>query len=128
MIFCEFHFVFVPFWGILGAAYATLISYIVWNGLKIYYSAKFYDLYFDIKRLGHITIIGVGLYLMSIYVANISSIYINIAIKFIILLSYPIIFFITGFFTVKEKEYMRRFWITLRKEGVRETYARIRAV
>ena len=122
------NFVFVPYWGILGAAFATLISYTVWNGLKIYYSAKFYDLYFDIKRLGYITLIGVGLYLMSIYVANISNFYINMVIKFIILLSYPIIFFITGFFTVKEKEYMRRFWITLRREGVRETYAKIRAI
>ncbi len=122
------NFVFVPFWGILGAAFATLISYIVWNSLKVYYSAKFYDLYFELKRLAYITIVGVGLYFTSLYIANYGNLYIDMSIKFLILLSYPIIFFMTGFFTVREKKHMRKFWITLRKEGVRETYAKIRAV
>jgi hypothetical protein len=65
---------------------------------------------------------------MSIYVANIGNFYINMAIKFLILLGYPVIFFITGFFTIKEKEYMQRLWISLRDDGIRETYAKVRAI
>ena len=31
------NFLFVPQWGMLGAAFATMLSYIVWNFLKAYY-------------------------------------------------------------------------------------------
>ncbi len=122
------NFVFIPYWGILGAAFATLISYFVWNSLKVYYSAKFYDLYFDLKRLAYITIVGVGLYLMSLYITNVGNLYIAVSIKFLILLSYPIIFFVTGFFTPKEREYTQKLWTSIRTNGLRETYTKIRAI
>ena len=108
--------VFIPYWGIMGAAFASLISYIVWNCLKIYYSAKFYDLHFDLTRLLHITTVGVSLYLFSLFISNTVSLPLNILIKFIILFAFPIFFFFTKFFTPKEKEYIQRFWVSLREK------------
>ena len=64
------NFLFIPQWGMLGAAFATMLSYIVWNFLKAYYSAKFYNLHFEVGRLLHITGIGFGLYGLSLLVAN----------------------------------------------------------
>jgi len=122
------NFVFVPFFGILGAALATLISYIVWNCLKIYYSAKFYELYFDLRRLGHISIVGCGLFLVSLFIANNDSLPLNIAIKWLILLAYPAVIFVTGFFTSNERKYMRKLWRSTRVNGFRETYAKIKAI
>ena len=122
------NFVFIPLWGIIGAAFATLISYIAWNGLKIYYSAKFYDLHFDLWRLGHITAVGLGLYLVSSAIVNTGSMPLDLGIKFLILLTYPLLFLITGFFKDNELDYMRQLWGSVRKIGIRETYARIRAM
>lgn len=121
------NFVFIPYWGIIGAAFATLISYIVWNGLKTYYSAKLYDLHFDLVRLMYITAIGVSLYLFSLIIANTGVLSFNIFIKFLILLAYPIIFLVTGFFTQKEKEYVQKLWASIRANGLLETYAKIKA-
>ena len=100
------NFLFVPQWGMLGAAFATMLSYIVWNFLKAYYSAKFYDLHFEIGRLLHITVIGFGLYGLSLLIANSGTIGTEVALKLLCFLGYPLILWGTGFFSESEKEYL----------------------
>ena len=100
------NFLFVPQWGMLGAAFATMLSYIVWNFLKAYYSAKFYDLHFEVGRLLHITGIGFGLYGVSLLVTNSGTIGTDMALKFLFFLGYPLILWSTGFFSKGEKEYL----------------------
>ena len=100
------NFLFVPQWGMLGAAFATMLSYIVWNVLKAYYSAKFYDLRFEVGRFLHITVIGFGLYGLSLLVANNGAIATDMALKLLCCLGYPLILWGTGFFSRNEKEYL----------------------
>ena len=100
------NFLLVPQWGMLGAAFATMLSYIVWNLLKAYYSAKFYNLHFEIGRLLHITIIGFGLYGLSLLVVSNTANGTNIGLKFLFFLGYPLILWGTGFFSEGEKEYL----------------------
>ena len=100
------NFLFVPQWGMLGAAFATMLSYIVWNFLKAYYSAKFYELHFEVGRLLHITVIGFGLYGLSLLVTNNRTVEINVALKLLFFLGYPLILWGTGFFSKSEKEYL----------------------
>ena len=100
------NFLFVPQWGMLGAALATMLSYIVWNVLKAYYSAKFYNLHFEIGRLLHITGIGFGLYGLSLLIANNGAIGTVVALKLLCFLGYPLILWSTGFFSDSEKEYL----------------------
>jgi len=122
------NFVLVPYWGILGAAVATLVSYIVWNSLKIYYSAKFYDLHFELRRLGQVTVVGFTLYWLSLVLANTNSISLNLTIKSLVLIMYPVIFFLTGFFSITEKEYMVGLWSYLRQNGLAQTYSKIKGL
>ena len=100
------NFLFVPQWGMLGAAFATMLSYIVWNLLKAYYSAKFYNLHFEVGRLLHITGIGFGLYGLSLLVANNGAIGTDVALKLLFFLGYPLILWSTGFFSESEKKYL----------------------
>ena len=100
------NFLFIPQWGMLGAAFATMLSYIVWNFLKAYYSAKFYDLHFEVGRLLHITGIGFGLYGLSLLVANNRAIGTDVALKLLFFFGYPLILWGTGFFSEGEKEYL----------------------
>jgi len=120
------NFVFIPYWGMVGAAFATLISYVIWNALKIYYSAKFYDLHFDLDRLGHITIVSAGLYLLSLLVASGPNIYLNTGAKTLIVIAYPILLLITGFFSRTEKEYMKKFFFDVRANGILATVGHLR--
>ena len=100
------NFLFVPRWGMLGAAFATMLSYIVWNCLKAYYSAKFYDLRFEVGRLLHITGIGFGLYGLALLLANNRAVEISVALKLLFFLGYPLMLWGTGFFSKGEKEYL----------------------
>lgn len=100
------NFLFVPQWGMLGAALATMLSYLVWNVLKAYYSAKFYNLHFEIGRLLHITGIGFGLYGLSLLIADNGAIGTVVALKFLCFLGYPLTLWSTGFFSDSEKAYL----------------------
>ncbi len=112
------NFVLIPLWDILGAAVATLIAYLVWNILRLYYSAKFYNLHFDLVRLGHITVVGISLYLVALFAANTDTFLLNIALKLLILAMYPLLLFVTGFFVPEEKAYMQELKV--------KTYAKLR--
>lgn len=122
------NFLFVPHWGILGAAFATMISYIIWNFLRAYYSAKFYDLHFEVRRLLHITVIGFGLYGLSLLTINSDSLVFNISIKFFLLLCYPLMLFLTGFFYESEKDYMLELMQSLRRDGIKSILGKIRSL
>ena len=122
------NFILIPYWGILGAAFATLLSFIALNGLRIYCSAKFFNLHFDMRRLVHITLAGVGLYLISLGIAQTDSLPVNLGLKFFILISFILIIFITGFFTPTEKQYLQKLWDNIRLNGLRETYAKVRVL
>ncbi len=100
------NFLFVPQWGMLGAAFATMLSYIVWNFLKAYYSAKFYDLHFEVRRILHVTGIGFGLYGLSLLVVSNTANGTDIGLKFLFFLGYPLILWSTGFFSESEREYL----------------------
>ena len=122
------NFIFIPYWGILGAALATLLSHFVLSGLKLYYSTKLYGLHFEMDRLLKITVVGVGLYALSFIIANTGSFPLDLFVKFLMLLSFPLIILLSGFFTPREKEYTREFWHNIRVNGLREAYAKVKVM
>ena len=119
------NFILIPIWGFMGAAIATLLSYFVWNSLKMYYSAKFYQLYFDIGRLSYITIIGIGLYLLSAVVVTSDHISITVLFKLAIILAYPLFFFLSNFFNHKEKEHIKRLWEDIKSQGFKIAFSKM---
>jgi O-antigen/teichoic acid export membrane protein len=115
--------IFIPMFGAIGAAFSTLIAYIFLNILYIYYSAKLHDLHFEIGRMAYISVVAIGLYIASLFIANSDSIFINIVVKFFILLTYTPIFLFGTFLTPKEKIYIqrlccKRFKIFSRESGI----------
>lgn len=118
--------ILIPIWGMIGAAIATLVSYFIWNGLKIYYSAKNYDLHFDLKRLLRITIIGILIYLASLFFADNDHFLLNIFIKSGLIALYPVTLLLTGFFTSEEKIATAKVLSSLRYNGIRSTYRKLK--
>lgn len=121
----ELNFIFIPHWGIFGAAVATLFTYIIWDALYIYYAKKFYDMGFNLKRLIHIAVIGVGSYLLSVYLFQTESVLLNTILDLLIVVLYIPLFFLTGFFTEEEKKYIGHFFSRIKDEGILDTLKRL---
>ena len=98
-----FNLLLIPIFGLNGAALATLLSYIVWSVLKMYYSARYYQLYFQIKKMIIITIVSILLYSIGISFASSDSIIANSILKIIICSIYVALFWYSSFFNKDEK-------------------------
>ncbi len=120
------NFLFIPLWGIMGAAVATLISYLVWDFLRVYFSARLYDLHFELMRLLKITIVGCGLYLAAMYLTLNMPIYQTVALKIVFLSIYFPAFFVIGFFDAKEMQYIKSFFSSVKNSGIASTIQKIR--
>jgi O-antigen/teichoic acid export membrane protein len=57
----------IPIWGIMGAALATLISYIIGNIIAFYFCEKYYPIginYFEMSAITLVTCLGIALQLL----------------------------------------------------------------
>jgi len=109
-----FNILLIPLWGIVGAALATLISYIVWNILKIIYSFKLYDMKFDLKRLGIITLVGT-LFCVAGLVSNLlNEVLFIVLIKILLLIMFPILMY--NILTKNEKQFFKDMLYKLKKK------------
>ncbi len=66
-----FNFIFIPIWGMMGAAIATLISYLIMAGGLYFYSQKNYPIDYEIRKICYIlfsvfAVYGIFYYLSSI--------------------------------------------------------------
>lgn len=113
------NFLLIPRYDIMGAAVATLVSYMLWNVLKGYYSWKFYDLRLDLRRLAHITLLGVGVYLLSLVIAKWDSLWLNIVIKALLACCFVALCYTTGVLTAEHKVRIRDFFRRVRTDGLR---------
>lgn len=117
MLNIALNFALIPLWGLLGAAFATLIAYLVWNALKMYFSAKFYDLHFDLRRLVHVTVVGVALYAVALVFGMGPNVYVSVSVKVLAVLAFAPALLVSGFFTKAERQVLRNIRRRLRSEG-----------
>ncbi len=102
------NFLFIPQWGFMGAAVATAISYIVWDGLKLAFTLRSFCVCFDYFRIVAITFFAGVLYATGFFIANTTGIGGGIAVKSgIILLYFPLLWLI-GFFSAHEVEFVKK--------------------
>lgn len=110
------NFLLIPEKGMYGAAFATLISYLIWTALKIYYSGKYYQLYFDVKKLFLITIITILLFFSASFVSSLQkSILLIISFKLLFCFLYMILFYFSNIISKNEKSMLKKEMKTLKK-------------
>ncbi len=108
----------IPYYGIMGAAVATCVSQLLWNVLKGYFSWRLHDVRLDLLRLGHITIIAVGVYLLSMAVATSNSLLLNIAIKAALAAGFLVLCYTTGVLSAAQKKLLHGFVRRARANGL----------
>lgn len=114
-------FLLVPHWGIYGTAVAMLTGCVVWNALRMYYSAKLYDLHFELGRLAHATLLGACLYGVSLLLTDPTlswglgptldalptAMAWTLATKAALAAAFPLLCWATGLLTADEKALLR---------------------
>jgi len=116
----------IPQFGIMGAAYATLISIISLNIMRLYYSNKLYGIKFDILRMFYVTVVSGVIYFLAINVRFDESIAIALAIKGLLILLFPVAIWLSPIPYQDDKEYIRAIWGGVKKEGFKSTFGKLK--
>ncbi len=96
------NFLLVPQYGLLGAGWATLTSFVLWNALQVYFSRRFYRLRFDVRRLVHAGVAGALVIVVARIIPGDVSLWIVCPLKAVLVLAYPVLLMATGFLTPDE--------------------------
>jgi O-antigen/teichoic acid export membrane protein len=91
----------IPRSGILGAAWATLISYGVLLIANMLINLHFWKIPYEYLRMVKVGIIWVLIYIVSLQISTANIIW-NIVFKLLLLVCFPILLFLIGFFKKDE--------------------------
>lgn len=100
--------IFIPRWGMMAAAYTTLISFIFLYWISYIVSQKFYRIPYENMKVVVIISIGVCLYIVSLAV-NLNY-WLDILFKLLLILAFPLILYLLKFFEKREIESLAGFY------------------
>ena len=97
-----FNYLLIPYYGSLGASFATLISYMFLSGGYLYFTQKFHPIYFSYKKLVILILISVLILISSLFLFTTEFLFWTILIKVGLL----ILFLMFGFIIIPYKKLM----------------------
>jgi len=100
---------FILIWQSLGAAFATLLSQILFFSTILYVAQKYYPIPFEVLKVIKILIVGLILFFISLY-ADLFGLYVRLTIKTTLLLVYPLILYFWNFYDEIELIRLRQSW------------------
>jgi len=108
--------ILIRLWGNQGAALSKMLSMLVFFALTMYYAQKVYPIPYEMKRIAIMLIIAAGLYGISVLI-NPWYLFPRLAAKSIIILSYPFVLYLFGFYQPTELTAIRSGWNKWRNPG-----------
>jgi O-antigen/teichoic acid export membrane protein len=109
----------VPPFGLLGAGWATLTSFVLWNALHVYFSRRFYQIRFDVRRFAHAGFVGALLIVLARMIPADLNPLLACPLKGVLVLAYPVLLLATGFLTPDEWERMSNGMRGARRGGMK---------
>jgi len=106
----------IPDHGMMGAAWATLAAY-VWHALLIArVSHSIVPVQVEWKRIGIVAVAGAAIWIMAGQVPELALLP-RIGVKTAIVLLYPLVLWVLGFFSAEERAALQRLRSTYREPG-----------
>lgn len=111
------NFWLIPRYGIMGATFSTLLSYVVFCALRYWASNLFFKVRYEWGRV--FSIMAVGTLLIGAFYFNDSmrgetqnrtTLFVSLAIKTTLALSFPLLLFAFGFFDERELRRIAEMW------------------
>lgn len=100
------NFALIPRWGMMGAAWASFLSFLLYNVLRAWVSHLFYPVHYEWWRVTKILAAGVGIYFVT-QMLELGHPFADVAAKGVIALLFPAILWAIGFYDEKEKRKLR---------------------
>lgn len=100
------NFLLIPFFGIYGAAYATLATFVLMICIDYVYNQRLFPIRYEWERLVKIGVIITSLFLVG-YFVPIQNLYLSACFKLILIGLYPLLLWIGRFFDASEIERIR---------------------
>jgi O-antigen/teichoic acid export membrane protein len=94
--------------GIWGAAYSTLITYVIRAMLVYYYSNKLFPIIFEKIRIYKIIFSAGAIYFMGTFISVDNLLY-SIVLKSVMLAAFPLLLYLTKFFSRQEITEIRKY-------------------
>jgi O-antigen/teichoic acid export membrane protein len=100
------NYLLIPTYGVYGAAYATLCAMIYKVALTYYFSSKFYKIQLETGRI--IKVIGAAALIYPICASlEFNSIYMNLFVKTLLIMLFPVFLWVLQFYSREEKMRVR---------------------
>jgi O-antigen/teichoic acid export membrane protein len=119
------NFLLIPRYGLMGAAAATLISYLAWSAVRAIQSRRCYAIRYDWRRMGMIALLT-GVLVAAGAAANQLDIVAAVVVKAALAMAYVPLLVAIGFFTTAERQAMRQAWTVARRDGFAAAVGRLR--
>ncbi len=118
------NFILIPQYKMMGAAFATLISFIIFYILCYIYSNKFYPIPYETTKFIKMLVVSLSLYglFALLYPENFI---LQLALKILLLSCFPFILFLTQFYEPVEIEKMKEIGKALANRAVQLFYKSI---
>jgi len=107
--------ILIPIYGMMGAAWATLISYIALLVMDIVVNQRLYPIRYELWKIGIIVLFGAFIFGMSSLVEN-HNIWFTIVLKTLLIILYIGLLLIPGFLSVSERLYIKNTIIKIRSK------------
>lgn len=101
------NYVLIRPYGGMGAAWATVISFLVMAGLAYLVSDRLYPVPYPVGPFLAALVVAVILY-MGATMLPVSSVILSVGIKVLVLASFPVVLYLTGYFEKSEVERVRQ--------------------
>ena len=96
------NFIFIPKFGMMGAAFTTLVAFIVMFIFVYIYNKKLMNIKYELNRIFKICLITAIIFAISLLFPN-NNLILSIAYKTLALLSFPFLLYFTNFYLDSEK-------------------------
>lgn len=93
----------IPRYNMLGAAWATVVAFAFFAGLSWKVVNRIFPVKYEYRRFVEITLLAVPLYLVSTFI-RLENIWLQVGAKLLLVFSFPLILYFTGFLLKEEKE------------------------
>jgi O-antigen/teichoic acid export membrane protein len=102
------NYLLIPAFGMLGAAYATLFSYLVMAGSLYVIVQRFYYVAYEFRRIATVAIVTALLFVLFLWVGFGGIPLSSFIVKVLLLLVFPILLLVFKFFDSRELATLRR--------------------
>lgn len=118
--------VLIPRYGMMGAAFATLLSFAFLAALAYLFGQRLYRIPYEFGRVARIGVTAIAVYWVSTLL-SLESVAMSVGVRIVLLAVFPMLLWVTGFFHQDELEQAREAKRTLR-DIIRSRLARGRGV